>query len=336
MTTSTFASQKAFIPTQMSLIHSIPCYQRFQWLNSETIVKTLARFLKPKPHTKGRKGYDKIQMFQWLMYKQLMGCSYRDLESMTSIDYSTFIKFRKRLMQKLWFPRIFKQLTKEIIAQRKSLTLIVDSSFVQSFSKGKSKERGAEYSGYKEKTGFKLHQIIDYETRLPLLQRTTPGARPDVIYGRNLVRGAPASWLKKVKAFLADKGYDAEYFVLQIKRKWKNCAVGIPFRMMPQQILTKEGYRALKSINRNLNQKLLNKRGEIERYFSRKKGVFLLGEERTRHLKNFRANCYLTAIMEILEWLSKDDHLLVLFTRLYCIFFKNFDIISMDRTYLSS
>ncbi len=42
--------------------------------------------------------------------------------------------------------------------------------------------------------------------------------------------------------------------------------------------------------------------GEIERYFSRKKRVFRLGEERTRHLKNFRANCYLTSIMEILEW----------------------------------
>ena len=219
-------------------------------------------------------------------------------------------------MEKLWFSRIFKQLTKEIIAQRESLVLIVDSSFVQSFSKGKSKEQGAEYSGYKEKTGFKLHQIIDYETRLPLMQRTTPGARPDVVYGRNLVRGAPKSWSKKVKVFLADQGYDAEDFVLQIKRKWASCDIGIPFRMMPQQILTEEGYRALKSINRNLNPELLNKRGEIERYFSRKKEVFLLGEEKTRHLKNFRANCHFTAIMEILEWLSKDDHLWVLFTRL--------------------
>ncbi len=308
--------EQTLIPTQTSFIYGISCYQRFQWLSSEVVVKTLARFLKPKSHAKGRKGYDKIQMFQWLMYKQLMNCTYRDLESMTNIDYSTFIKFRKRLMEKLWFPRIFKQLVHEIVLQRTSLTLIIDSSFVESYSKGKSKEQGAEYSGYKEKTGFKLHQLIDYQTRLPLLQRVTPGARPDVMYGRNLVRGAPAYWKKKVNALLADKGYDAEDFVLQIKRKWKDCDVGIPFRIMPQQILTAEGYRQLKSINRCLQQEFLNKRGEIERYFSRKKGVFHLGEEKTRHLKNFRANCYFTAIIEILEWLSKDNHLWVLFTRL--------------------
>ena len=317
MTTST-------IPIQTSQIYGIPCYERFQWLNTRVVTDTLARFLKPKPEAKGRKGYDKIQMFQWLMYKQLMNCTYRDLESMTHIDYSTFIKFRKRLMQKLWFPRIFKQLTKQIILQRKSLTLIIDSSFVESFSKGKSKEQGAEYSGYKEKTGFKLHQVIDYDTRLPLLQRVTPGARPDIIYGRNLVRGAPAYWKKKVKGWLADKGYDAEDFVLQIKRKWKNCDVGIPFRVMPQKILTPEGYRQLKSINRCLKQEFLNKRGEIERYFSRKKNVFNLGEEKTRHLKNFRANCHFTAIMEILEWLSEHPALRVLFTKLSKARFDNF------------
>lgn len=43
-----------------------------------------------------RRGYDKVLMFRWLMYRQVMGCSYRDLESMTGIDHSTFIKFRKR------------------------------------------------------------------------------------------------------------------------------------------------------------------------------------------------------------------------------------------------
>ena len=314
MNTSTFAPLGATIPIQTSQINTIPCYQRFQWLNSDLVSKTLARFL--KPNAKGRAGYDKVWMFQWLMYKQLMGCSYRDLESMTNIDYSTFIKFRKRLMKKLWFPRIFKQLIAKVVAQRTSLTLIVDSSFVESFSKGKSHEQGQEYSGYKEKTGYKLHQIIDFETRLPLAQITTGGARPDITLGRNLVRGAPKHWKKKVKAFLADKGYDAEDFVLQIKRKWRDCNVGIPFRMMSQQLLTDEAYKKIKSINRCLKRKLLNQRTEIERYFSRKKNVFNLGEEKTRHLKNFRANCHMTAIMEILEWLSENPAWRVLFTRL--------------------
>jgi len=314
MNNSTFASQKAYIPIQTSLSNRIPCYQRFQWLNSEVVLKILTRFL--KPNTKGRKGYDKILMFQWLMYKQFTRCSYRDLESMTGIDYSTFIKFRKRLILKSWFEKIFESLVKIVVGKQDTLIGILDSSFVESFSKGKGDENGQEYSGHKEKTGYKLHQIIDWETRLPLKLRCTGGARADIVLGRNLVRGAPKYWKKKIKAFLADRGYDAQDFVLQIATKWKGCKIGIPFRIMNQKILTAEGYRQTKSLNRCLDQKLLNKRTEIERYFSRKKGVFHLGEEKTRHLENFNANCHFTAIMEILEWLSKDGHLVVLFTRL--------------------
>ena len=88
--------------------------------------------------------------------------------------------------------------------------------------------------------------------------------------------------------------------------------MGIPIRRVrlsqkPDQLNNIEGqahnYQA-KAKMRTLNKKFLNLRTEIERYFSRKKRVFKLGEERTRHLKNFRANCYLTSIMEILEWMS--------------------------------
>lgn len=219
-------------------------------------------------------------------------------------------------MQRSWFEKVFKKLIKIVVSKQSSLTAIIDSSFVESFSKGKGSEEGQEYSGYKEKTGYKLHQIIDFETRLPLKLKATGGARADIVLGRNLVRGAPKYWKKKVKAFLADRGYDAEDFVVQIATKWKGCKVGIPFRVMHQQILTDEGYKKTKSLNRCLDQKLLNKRTEIERYFSRKKNVFHLGEEHTRHLANFNANCHFTAIMEILEWLSKDGHLLALFTRL--------------------
>ena len=309
------------ILTQTSQFNVIPCYQRFQWLNSEVVVETLAKFL--KPNNVGRKGYDKIQMFQWLMYKQLMRCSYRDLESMTDIDYSTFIKFRQRLIRKLWFPRIFRELVKSVFQERTNLILVMDSSFVETYSK--KEERGSEYSGFKEKTGFKLHSIIDFKTRIPVIQQSTGGARADIVLGRNLVRGSPKYWKKKVKAFLADRGYDAEDFVLQIKRKWKNCDIGIPFRVMNQQLLTDEGYKAFKSQNRTLGQSFLNKRTEVERYYSRKKRVFRLGEERTRHLKNFRNNCYMTSVMEIFEWLSKENHLWVLFTRL--------NIVAIDRVY---
>ena len=251
------------------------------------------------------------------MYRQVQGCSYRDLESMSGIDHSTFIKFRQRLIKKLWFPVIFKTLVSRIVKHQKELKLILDSSFVETYSR--KDEIGSEYFGYKEKNGFKLHQIIDYKTRLPIIQQATPGARADVIWGLNLIRVAPKSW--NVKALLADKGYDAEYLVMEAKQKWKKVKVGIPIRRVrlsqkPDRLNNIEGqahnYRTKAKV-RTLNKKFLNLRTEIERYFSRKKRVFKLGEEKTRHLKNFRANCYLTSIMEILEWMSR---LLVLFTRL--------------------
>ncbi|OGE99795.1 MAG: hypothetical protein A3J05_00800 [Candidatus Doudnabacteria bacterium RIFCSPLOWO2_02_FULL_48_13] len=50
------------------------------------------------------------------------------------------------------------------------------------------KEQGSEYSGYYDDIGFKPHQIIDYETRLPILQTVSPGARADVVWGKRLIR----------------------------------------------------------------------------------------------------------------------------------------------------
>lgn len=279
-------------------------------------MEILSRFLAPP--RKGRQGYNKVDMFRWLIYRQLMGCSYRDLESMTGIDYSTFIKFRKRLLRKMWFPRVFKILTGEITMGLPSLFLLLDSSFVQSYSK--RDEQGAEYSGFKHKVGFKLHQVIDFQTRLPLKQLCTGGARSDIVLGRQLIRGSPKRW--KVKAVAADKGYDAEDFVSQIRHRWKGAQVAIPLRRTNQKAMgakrrqTPRDY-SLKAAWRTLLPAFLNKRTEIERYFSRKKRVFRLGEERTRGLKNFRANSYLTSLMEILEFLSKNSPLRVLFTKLY-------------------
>ena len=250
----------------------------------------------------GRRGYDKVWLFRWLIYKQLTGCSYRDLESLTGVDYSTFIKFRKRLITTNWFTRVFQQLTTVIAKHASSLSLILDSSFVATYSG--NEEPGAEYSGYYENTGFKLHQLIDEQTRLPLRQLTTPGARADVVWGRRLIRAAPRTW--KVSGLLADRGYDAQDLVFTARQKWRLAKVGIPIRRTSQKIqsTTDLNYRS-KAALRTLDPVFLNRRTEIERYFSRKKRVMNLGEERTRGLQNFRANCHLTSIMEILEFVGQ-------------------------------
>ncbi len=295
----------------------IGTYQRFQWINDTRVDDILNYYLKPE--SLGRKGYGQLLLFKWLIVKQLHNCSYRDLESLSGIDYSTFIKFKNRLKKNNWFEKVFNKLTTIIGKVLSSLSCLQDSSFVETYSK--RKEQGAEYNGHKEKIGFKLHQILDYATRLPLRQTLTAGARSDVRVGTKLINKVSKYW--KVKEWLADKAYDAGYVIDQLRWKWKGIKIGIPVRRTSQEArgsktrLTKE-QEALKAKERTLDQKFLNKRTEIERYFSRKKRVFNLGKERTRGLNNFKTHCFLTSIMEILEWLTKPFWVIIHHT-LYCL-----------------
>lgn len=283
------------------MLNNIPVFARFQWLNHPTVKKVLTKLL--RPNVRGRKGYDKAYMFSWLMWKQLMGCTYRDLESITGIDYTTFIKFRRRLSKTNWFEDTFTVLSSFIGRRLHGMSLTLDSSFVETYS-GR-REDGSGYSGYKEKEGFKLHQFIDYESRLPLLQSVSAGNVHDIVGGQFLLEHAPPDW--SVKTFAADKGYDSEYFVKSVLLKW-NPKVAIPMRRFHDD--GNDLNRKLRGANRSRNPGLYRKRTEIERYFSRKKNVFNLGEEKTRHLENFRDNSCMTSIMEILEWSVKNNVIL--------------------------
>lgn len=285
----------------MSFYH-IPTFTRFQWINNPRIVTLLLQAL-PYAGT-GRRGHGQALLFRYLMYKHLMDCTYRDLESVSDIDYSTFIKFRQKIKAHGWVEYIFQTIA-HALAEEGNLTLILDSSFVEQYAR--HTEEGAEYSGFKKKIGFKLHEIIDFKTRLPVAQTITGGARADVVLGEYLVQTLPAQW--PVKSFLADKGYDSTAFVQQIHQQWPGVKVGIPVRKTNQAALKSthqetEKNRRAKEANRTLTPTFYNRRTEIERYFSRKKYVFNLGCERTRGLKNFEANCLMTSVMEQLEYLS--------------------------------
>lgn len=276
----------------------IPAYARFQWLNSTILVKTLRPFFRYAGT--GRRGYDKVTLVRWLMYKQVMGCSYRDLESVSGIDHTTFIKFRKRLAQRGVLAYLFERLASRTVRKRKKLDLILDSSFVETYST--HDEKGSGYSGYKEANGYKLHEIIDFSTRLPVFQSVSSGNVADITGGRALLDRAPPSL--PVSSFAADKGYDSESFVFAIREKW-GAKVAIPQRHHAHDGNALN--RRLRGSARTHDRLVYKRRTEIERYFSRKKGVFNLGEERTRHIENFRTNCFLTSCMEILEWLSRQE-----------------------------
>lgn len=275
------------------MVNHIPTYARFQWLNHPLVRSVVRPFFK---YRGGRRGYDKPTLFLWLCYKQLMGCSYRDLESITGIDYSTFIKFRGRLKETL--SPLLDSLTAHVLRGMRSLNLILDSSFVETYSK--HDEDGSAYSGYKEKNGFKLHQIIEKILRIPLFQCASEGHMPDIKGGEFLVSRAPPDW--RVQSFAADKGYDSEYFVKAVVDKWE-VRPAIPMRHHRYDGNGKN--RRRRGAGRSRDPSHYRGRTEIERYFSRKKRVFRLGEEKTRHLENFHTNCLFTSCMEILERLTK-------------------------------
>ena len=237
---------------------NIPVFQRFQWVNHPRVVNTLSRFLKPNP--KGRKGYGSVVLTRWLMAKWLMRCSYRDLERMSGIDYPTFIKFRKRLMASFLLHKIFETLATGLAAHAGDLRLIMDSSFVETYSK--HDEEGSEYNGHKEKNGFKVHTVIDFKRRLPVLQIATPGARSDFKLGHALIGRAPPHW--KVRSLAADKGYDSEALVSEIQKKWKRAKVAIPLRKTSHEKRTgrpENWYnRFLKSLPRSWNPKFYRQR----------------------------------------------------------------------------
>lgn len=281
----------------------MPVWARFQWINDEQIADLLERAL-PYAGT-GRRGVGKATLFRWLLYKQCHSCTDRDLESMSGVDYSTFIKFRKTIKANGWLEYLFLTIVRAT-TQHRRLKLITDSSFVEQYAR--TPEAGAEYSGFKEETGFKVHQIIDFRSRLPVAKVVTGGARADVLLAHHLVAQLPREW--QVRAFLADKGYDSSALVQQVRRKWRGVAVNIPVRRTNQATLksryqeTPKNQRA-KRAGRTLTKKLYNQRTEIERYFSRKKGAFHLGQERTRGLENFALNCTLTDVCAQLEFLAK-------------------------------
>ena len=121
-------------------------------MNNAVVQRTLRRLL-PR-HTRGRKGYDKLKLLLWLLYRQCMRCTYRDLESMTGIHHTTFIKFRKRLMARAWFEKAFEGLSGTLACRLPAITAILDSSFVRTYS-GHAEE-GSAYCGYTAAGGVQL------------------------------------------------------------------------------------------------------------------------------------------------------------------------------------
>jgi transposase len=184
----------------------------------------------------------------------------------------------------------------------KGTYVAMDSSFVHTFSK--RGELGSEgWNEFKEAFGFKLHLLIDCETKFPIALCITNGIANDMTLAIPLLRKA-RYWLRQCGYVLADKGYDWQDLVNWIV-KTIHAKAGIPIKKHKRgKNYSWEGawnHFQLKRKGRSIKKSIYNRRTAIERVFSLLKRTYHLGKEETRGIINFAKNCYLTLICYMLK-----------------------------------
>lgn len=120
-----------------------------------------------KPFIGGRIGYNLELLFLLLLIKKVTNWSYRTIAEMGDVSHSTLVRANEKFLKRKVYAKFFIHLVKSAYKNGliKGKFVATDSSFVQTFSK--KKEIGSEnYNGFKKAYGFKLHLLIDAETKM--------------------------------------------------------------------------------------------------------------------------------------------------------------------------
>lgn len=259
-----------------------------------------------KPFIGGRIGHNKQHLFALLLIKKVTNWDYRSIAEMAGISHSTLIRANEKFLRKKVYEKFFVHLVK--LAYKNGLikgrTVAMDSSFVKTFSK--KQELGSEnYNAFKGAYGFKLHLLIDVETKMPIALIIGNGVAHDGTVAIPLLKKA-RSWLKKVGYVLADKGYDDTDIVNWIAKELKAKA-GIAMRKKSKLAKGKKNRYGnilnwqTKAVGRTFKKSILGKRTEVERSFSSLKRTYHLGKEEMRGILNFAKNAYLALISFMLK-----------------------------------
>lgn len=288
----------------MLLVPQMPRKVQYLLAFSFPLVTKLCKKTSVEQFVGGRLGYDKEMLFSWLLIKKVTNWDYRTIASMAGISHPTLIRANDLFLKKHLYEKVMVSLVKQ--AYKKGLIhgkyVAMDSSFVHTFSK--HGELGSEgWNGFKEAYGFKLHLLIDCQTKFPIALCITNGIAADNTLAIPLLKKA-RYWLKKTGYVLADKGYDWGDLVNWIVKNL-HAKAGIPIKKHKRgknyswEGATKNFQQKAKG--RTLKKSIYNKRTAIERVFSVLKRTYHLGHEETRGILNFAKNCYLTLICYMLK-----------------------------------
>jgi hypothetical protein len=289
----------------MILVPKLPEKVQFVLKYSFPQIAELCKKTKAEEFVGGRPGYDKETLFGWLLVKKVTNWDYRTIASMAGVSHPTLMRANTLFLQKKIYEKVFRGLVKQ--AYRKGLVqgkyVAMDSSFVHTFSS--RGELGSEgWNEFKEGYGFKLHLLIDCETKFPIALCITNGLANDMTLAIPLLKKA-RYWLKRCGYVLADKGYDWGDLVNWIVKELKAKA-GIPIRKIGRRGKNYSAEGAwknfqLKAKGRTLKKSIYNRRGAVERVFSVLKRTYHLGKEEMRGILNFAKNVYLALICYMLK-----------------------------------
>jgi len=288
----------------MVLVPHMPEKVQYLLHFSFPLVKKLCQKTASEQFVGGRPGYDKEMLFLWLLVKKVTNWDYRTVASMAGVSHPTLIRANELFLQKKVYDQFFVQLVKRAYGQGliRGKYVAMDSSFVHTFSK-KEEFLSEGWNEFKEGYGFKLHLLIDCETKFPLALCMTNGLAADVTLAIPLLKQA-RTYLKRCGYVLADKGYDwgdlVDWIVKNLHAK-----AGIPIKKTNRgknyswEAATKNFQ--LKAKGRTLKKSIYNRRSAVERVFSVLKRTYHLGKEEMRGLTNFCKNVYLALICYTLK-----------------------------------
>lgn len=288
----------------MLLVPKLPQKVQFVLQYSFPLITKLCQKTTAEQFVGGRPGYDKETLFGWLLVKKVTNWDYRTIASMAGVSHPTLLRANELFLRKGIYQKVFVDLVKR--AYKKGLIpgnyVAMDSSFVHTFSsKGELGSEG--WNEYKEGYGFKLHLLIDCETKFPIALIVTNGLANDMTLAIPLLKKA-RYWLKKCGYVLADKGYDWGDIVNWIVRKI-HAKAGIPIKKVRRgKNYSWEGAWnnfQVKAKGRSLKRSIYNRRTAVERVFSVLKRTYHLGKEETRGILNFAKNVYLALICYMLK-----------------------------------
>ena len=291
----------------MNLVPQMPI--QVQYLNtfSFPLIQKLTQKTVSEKFIGGRHGYNKEFLFSLLLMKRITNWSFRTIAEMGGISHSTLVRANTYFLVRKVYEKFFLFLVKK--AYRKGLIkgkfVAMDSSFVKTFS-GREEEGSEGWNGFKEAYGFKLHLLIDCETKFPIASTVTNGLASDNTLAIPLLKKA-GYWLKRCGYVLADKGYDDSEIIDFIVKAFKAKA-GIPIKKhnRGKNYSWFGSWRNFweKAKGRSIKKSIYNRRTAVERVFSVLKRVFHLGYEEVRGILSFAKQVYLTLICYMLKLLD--------------------------------